>query len=149
MQNMFNSTDRTAIEERLAALQPGAPRQWGKMSAAQMLAHCAVALETPLGERRETQSLLGRLLTPFVRSSVFGDAPLRRNTPTDAACVVSDERVFLEERRRLLDKITRFCDQGPSAAHQRAHSFFGSLTGHEWGRLVYKHLDHHLRQFGG
>ncbi len=149
MQNMFNAADRVAIERRFNGLHPGSPRQWGTMSAAQMLAHCAVALETPLGERQEKQSLMGRLIAPFVRASVFGAAPLRRNTPTDADCVIVDEREFVEEQRRLLEKVARFCEQGPSAADRRVHSFFGSLSGQEWGRFVYKHLDHHLRQFSG
>jgi len=148
MQSMFVDGDRVAIETRLTLLQPDAARQWGRMSAAQMLAHCAAALETPLGERRERQSLLGRVMSPFIRSSVFGQAPFRRNTPTDAQCIIADQREFAEEQRRLLEKIRRFCDRGPSAADQRVHSFFGSLTGPEWGRFVYKHLDHHLRQFG-
>jgi len=26
--------------------------------------------------------------------------------------------------------------------------FFGKLSGKEWGELMYKHIDHHLRQFG-
>ena len=148
MQNMFVDGDRVAIETRLALLRPDAARQWGRMSAAQMLAHCAAALEAPLGERRERQCLLGRVMTPFIRSAVFGQAPLRRNTPTDAPCVITDQREFVEEQRRLMEKVRRFCDRGPSAADQQVHSFFGSLTGQEWWRFVYKHLDHHLRQFG-
>ncbi len=149
MQNMFNEEDRAAIEKRFKVLPPDSSRQWGKMNPAQMLAHCAVALEAPLGDRHEKQLLLGRLMAPFVRSWVFGGAPLRRNTPTDADCIIVDERDFLDEQRRLLEKIGQFCDRGPAAADQRVHSFFGRLSGQEWGRLVYKHLDHHLRQFGG
>ena len=98
---------------------------------------------------RRRRSLLGRVIAPFVRSSVFGEAPLRRNTPADADCVIVDERDFLAEQRRLLEKLARFCDRGPAAADRRVHSFFGRLSGQEWGRFVYKHLDHHLRQFGG
>ena len=149
MQNIFNSEDRTAIERRFTELEPAAQRQWGKMNVAQMLAHCAVTLETPLGERQEKRSLIGRLIGPLVRASVFGAAPLRRNTPTDAHCVIVDERQFLEEQRRVLATLARLCDRGPSAADQRLHSFFGRMSGQDWGRLIYKHLDHHLRQFGG
>ena len=149
MQNMFNPEDRAAIERRFKVLQPDSPRQWGKMNPAQMLAHCAAALEAPLGERQEARSIIGRLIAPFVRSSTFGEQPLPRNTPTDPDCVIVDEREFLAEQRRLLEKLTRFCDRGPSAADRRMHSFFGALSGQDWGRFVYKHLDHHLRQFGG
>ncbi len=149
MENMFNVADRVAIERRFAALQPDSPRQWGSMTPAQMLAHCAVALETPLGQREETQSLLGRVITPFIRSSIFGEAPLRRNTPADGWSVITDEREFAAERRRILAALALFCERGPAGADQRSHSFFGRLSGPEWGRFVYKHLDHHLRQFGG
>lgn len=149
MQNIFNDEDRAAIESRFTRLQPAAQRKWGKMNAAQMLAHCAVTLETPLGDRQEKRTLIGRLLAPLVRTSVLGEAPLRRNTPTDAHCVIADERQFFEEQRRVLETLARLCDRGPSAADHRLHSFFGTLSGQDWGRLVYKHLDHHLRQFGG
>lgn len=149
MQNMFTTADRAEIERRLTALGPSCSRQWGKMTAAQMLAHCAVALEVPLGERQARQGFLGRLLTPFMLSSILGERPLRRNVPTDAEEVVVDERDFSQEQRRLVDVLTRLCDRGTAAADGKIHSFMGRLTGQQWGRFVYKHLDHHLRQFGG
>ena len=40
------------------------------------------------------------------------------------------------------------CFRRHIAAARQTHSFFGRLSGDEWGRLMYKHLDHHLRQFG-
>lgn len=149
MRNMFNAGDRAEIERRLAALQPSSTGQWGKMGVAQMLAHCAVALEAPVGDRRKKQSLLGRIVTPFIRSAVLGEKPLGHDSPTDPDFVIADERQFSSEHGRLVALLARFCDGGPSAADGRVHSFFGRLSGQEWGRLVYKHLDHHLRQFGG
>ena len=149
MQNMFNAVDRLEIERRLAALLPSSARQWGKMNVAQMLAHCAVALEAPLGERRKAQAFLGRLLRPFILSSVLGEKPLRHDSPTDPDFVMADTREFSQEQARLVDRLGRFCERGPSASDGQVHSFFGKLSGQQWGRLVYKHLDHHLRQFGG
>lgn len=49
---------------------------------------------------------------------------------------------------RLLSPLVRRRALGPEAAGRRQHVFFGRLTGDEWGRLMHKHLDHHLRQFG-
>ena len=148
MQNLFDAVDREAIVRRLTALQPGSPRQWGKMSP-QMLAHCAAALEVACGDRPKKQALLGRLVTPFIRSSVFGEKPFDKNSPTDPDFVIADERDFALERRRLGALIDRFCERGPAAAAVQIHSFFGRLSGDEWGLLMHKHLDHHLRQFGG
>lgn len=148
MKSIFHPADRDEILGRLDALQPDGTRQWGKMNPAQMLRHCQLALETGSGDRPMKQKLLGKLLMPFVRSSILGEKPFSKNSPTDPTFVVSDERDFAAERTRLVELIHRFVARGESAAGTQTHSFFGRMTGQEWGELTYKHLDHHLRQFG-
>jgi hypothetical protein len=73
---------------------------------------------------------------------------LRGNTPTVEVLVVQDERDLSKERARLCDVIDRFVAAGPKSCTTHPHSFFGPLTPEEWAILTYKHLDHHLRQFG-
>lgn len=148
MRSMFNPVDRESLAHRLATLEPDARRQWGKMEPAQMLLHCAIGLEAATGDRPMKQVLLGKLLTPFIRGMVLGERPFRRNSPTDPAFVVSDARTFETERTRLATLIDRFVQRGPKSAEKETHAFFGRLNGDEWGRLMYKHLDHHLKQFG-
>ena len=148
MKSLFDPADCESIRERLGALQAASPRQWGKMNAAQMVTHCARALETGTGDRPMKQAFLGRILTPFIRSSVLGEKPFGRSSPTDPSFVVSDERDFVAERQKLLDLIERFVERGTDDAGQETHAFFGKLSGQEWGELMYKHIDHHLQQFG-
>ncbi len=148
MQNLFDAADRDAIVRRLSDLQPASPRQWGKMTVAQMLAHCAVALEVPCGDRVKTQRLFGRVLAPFVRSTVLGEKPFTHNAPTDPDYRIVDDREFAIEKARVAALVDKFCGRGPAKAEGVVHSFFGRLSGDQWGRLMYKHLDHHLRQFG-
>ena len=148
MENLFSVTDRDAVLARVAALHPGAVRQWGKMSAPQMLAHCTVGFQFPLGEKTGRQVMLGKLLAPFIKRKALGRYPLQKNSPTCPDFVITDERDFEVERRRLYDYVVRFCAEGRGGVNNRVHTFFGALTGEEWGRLMYKHLDHHLRQFG-
>jgi hypothetical protein len=148
MENMFNAGDRAVLQQRLSRLQPSSARQWGKMNAGQMLAHCAAALEMACGDRQKKQAFIGKLVTPFIRSSFLGPKPLGRNSPTDPDLLIADERDFAAERQRLSMLVDRFCQAGPDTAGRQIHSFFGRLSGEEWGRLTYKHLDHHLRQFG-
>lgn len=148
MLNLFDADDREALARRLADLEPSSPREWGKMNVGQMLAHCAVALEVPCGDRIKAQSLLGRVLAPFVRSTVLGEKPFSHNAPTDPDFRIVDEHDFDKEKVRLAALIDRFCSRGPARAEGVVHSFFGRLTADQWGRLMYKHLDHHLRQFG-
>ncbi len=148
MQNIFDAKDRESILQRLERLPSGATRQWGKMDAAQMLTHCAVGLEMGVGDRPMKQKLIGKILAPFFRSAILGDKPFGRNSPTDPAFVITDQRNFEAEKTRVVDLINRFCERGPDHAAQQTHAFLGRLTGAEWGRMQYKHLDHHLRQFG-
>ena len=148
MKSLFVREDRDAILARVAALQPGSQRLWGKMDPAQMLCHCSRALETGTGDRPMKQAFVGKIFAPFVRSSILGAKPFGKNSPTDPTFVVSDQRDFEAERTRLIALIDRFVSRGRDAAGEMTHAFFGKLTGEEWGRLMYKHIDHHLRQFG-
>lgn len=119
------------------------------MNAAQVMAHCAGGLELAAGQMRPPRKLIGRIIGPIVKPLVLrDDEPMRRNTPTIDALRVSDERNLDAERTRLLDMIDRFVATGPAGCTTHPHSFFGPLTPQEWAILMYKHLDHHLRQFG-
>ena len=148
MRSLFETSERLEILDRLSVLGAGSARQWGKMDPAQMLCHCSNALESATGDRPKNQSFLGRILTPFIRSSILSEKPFGRNAPTDPTYRVSDPHEFEAERDRLVGLIDRFVEAGADAAGRQIHPFFGKLTGDEWGQLLYKHLDHHLRQFG-
>jgi len=148
MKTLFDQADRESILQRLGALQAGSERKWGKMNAAQMVTHCARALETGTGDRPMKQKLIGKILMPFFRSSILGEKPFSRNSPTDPSFIVSDDREFTIERQHLIDLIHRLAERGPTEAAKQTHAFFGKLTGEEWGELMYKHIDHHLQQFG-
>lgn len=148
MKSLFDSADREPLLRRLDALTADSARQWGKMNVAQMVAHCAAALETGTGDRPMKQKLIGKILMPFFRKSILGEKPFSRNSPTDPTFVITDERELDKERNRLKTLIARFVERGPNAAGTQTHSFFGKMTGQEWGELMYKHIDHHLQQFG-
>ena len=89
--------------------------------------------------------IIGRIIKPMV---VGNDAPMRRNSPTTKDLVVQDKRDLQTERERLRGLIDRFVAAGSNGCTTHPHSFFGPLTPDEWATLMYKHLDHHFRQFG-
>ena len=147
MKSLFSEPDRRELVARFESLRPTAARQWGKMDAAQMMAHCTAGLLAATGDTPMKQKLLGRLLTPLIRGQIFGEKPFGKNAPTDPTFVMSDAREFEAERTRLLATVSKFAAQGPESAARHTHVFFGKLSGEEWGVLMHKHLDHHLRQF--
>lgn len=147
--NLFQAGRADEMKQRLQHLKPDSQRQWGKMSPAQMLAHCSAGLEMAAGEIRPSRALIGRIIGPAVKRIAFRDEePFRRNSPTSKELRMTGEVDFDAERKRLSGLIDRFAESGPSGCTDHPHAFFGSLTPDEWAILMYKHLDHHLRQFG-
>ena len=149
MKNLFDPARVSEIKERLSRLSPNSPRQWGKMNASQAVAHCVAGSELPLGERLPPRVLLGRVLGWIIKPlALKDDKPMRPNSPTVPGLVMDGDHDFELERERLYKKIDRFAAAGPQGCTSHPHSFFGKLTPEEWAILMYKHLDHHLRQFG-
>jgi len=138
---------RPEVLRRIETLRSDAPAQWGKMNCAQMLAHCQKPLELALGELEMRRSLIGRILGGWAKKKfVVSDAPFGKNSPTDPEFRIADECDFERERTGLVERIERYAERG--VVTQAPHPFFGPLDAQEWDRLLWKHLDHHLRQFG-
>jgi transposase InsO family protein len=149
MKNLFEAARVEEVKGRVAQLRPDSERLWGRMNAAQAVAHCSAGLELAVGDRIPPRLLLGRIIGRIVKPMALGnDEPMRRNSPTVKGLVVQDERDLGTERDRLCGLIDRFAAAGAAGCTAHPHSFFGRLTPEEWATLMYKHLDHHLRQFG-
>jgi len=148
MKSMFEKGTLEEVTSRVGALTPRTAPLWGKMSVAQMLAHCAITLEVASGKRVARRLLIGRLIGPFFRKRYFDDSEFTRHSPTHPTFVVADERDFTAEKERVLRLAREYALGGEAGCTTRPHAFFGTLTPAEWGIGMYKHLDHHLRQFG-
>src|SRR5215470_4293077 len=102
MKHLFDATTAIEIKKRIARLEPASQRQWGKMDAAQAMAHCATTMEWAVGDSFAPRMFVGRILGPLAKSKVLKDeAPLRRNTPTAKSLVVANERDLEKESQRL------------------------------------------------
>ena len=146
--SIFSATDLDAVLRRIGRLASASQREWGKMDAAQALAHCQVPLRVALGEVKLKRGLIGILFGGMAKKSLLRDEPFKHGMPTDKAFRVRDPRVFATERDRLVALVTRLGRGGPGVLTTEPHPFFGALSPAEWDTLMWKHLDHHLRQFG-
>jgi hypothetical protein len=147
MDTVFDPAVRDRILGRVEALRPDSPRAWGRMDAAQMMSHCALALEAATGDAVLPSNFMARLLGPLFKGWITGPKPFSRNSPTHPLLVIRTPCDFAREKSRLVAVIGRFYDAGPASAARYRHAFVQELTGDEWGRVQFKHLDHHLRQF--
>jgi len=148
MKNIFNEADRNEILQRVEKLTPQSQPMWGKMNVAQMLAHCSNAAKMPTADiKTERVSFPINLLGMFFKSKILGDMPFRRNSPTAPEIKVVNERDFQAEKSNFITALKKL-GQGEQAVKSDMHPFFGKMTPKEWGRINYKHADHHLSQFG-
>jgi len=148
MKNLYQPATAQEIKNRIFMLRADSPALWGKMNVAQAMAHCARSMEWAVGDRIPPKMFFPSLLGRAIKGKVLGgDEPFRRNSPTAPDLVVADQRELDLERERLILLIDHFV-AGHAGCTSHPHSFFGRLTPEEWAILTYKHLDHHLRQFG-
>lgn len=148
MKSLFDVDAYNEIDRRIDQLRPDSERRWGKMNVAQMLAHCVVPLEMASGRYKPKRQLLGRLIGWMAIKNYLSDAPFKQGLPTASNFIVSDAREFNVEKSKLKTLLKQFHEGGEANATTHPHSFFGKLTQKQWGETQYKHLDHHLRQFG-
>ena len=147
MTNLFEPAVVHEIISRLEKLQPSAKANWGKMNVAQMLAHCQAPFEVYFGDRKSQRELMGILFGRIARRKLFTDKPWPRSLPTAKDFVIVEQRNFDKEKDQLVNLINRFATKGDTGTIT-IHPFFGKMTSQDWARLFYKHLDHHLQQFG-
>jgi hypothetical protein len=146
--SLYPGPERVTLLARIGSVRADSPRQWGRMEPGQMLAHCQVALRVALGEQHIPRAFLGILFGRLAKRHLMQDGPLRRNLPTGPEFRCAPGRDLERERAELQALVRRYGEGGPAALSGQAHPFFGPLSVAEWDTLQWKHLDHHLRQFG-
>ncbi len=145
VKNLFDPQVKQDIINRINKLTPESQRQWGKMDVAQMLAHVQVPMGVALGKNKVKPHPVMGLIGPLFKKKLYGPLPFKHGLPTDKSFVMADQKEFEKEKVLLLQMIKDFSE--PNLSNER-HPFFGRLTHEQWSKGTWKHLDHHLRQFG-
>lgn len=145
VKDLYDPAVKQEMLARIESLTPQSPRQWGKMDVAQMLTHVQRPIACAYGTHQVKGNFLLRLIGPLFKSVLYNEKPYKQGLPTDPTYVVADQRNFETEKQQLLEMVNRFA---PEAIVVTAHPIFGQLSLEQWSRATWKHLDHHLRQFG-
>ncbi|MBS4176864.1 DUF1569 domain-containing protein [Lederbergia citrea] len=147
MKNIFDHMYTAQILKRIDKLSPNSQPQWGKMDVSQMLAHCSSFQDIAMGNSFPPRSWLGIIVGGFAKQIIYNDKTLPHNMSTIPTILIADDREFDTEKEKLKQKIITFQNNGPEKCTTHPHPFFGKLTSEQWGKGIYKHLDHHLKQF--
>lgn len=149
MKNIFNQAVVTETINRVEKLTSESKPYWGKMPVNTMLAHCNVAYELVFEDKHPKPNVIMKfILKSFIKDLVVNEKPFKKSSMTSPVFIIKDERMFEKEKTRLIDYITKTQQLGESHFDKKESHSFGVLTKGEWNNMFYKHLDHHLNQFG-
>ncbi|MEX2270108.1 MAG: hypothetical protein WD690_01465 [Vicinamibacterales bacterium] len=139
---------RRSILERLARLTPDHPRKWGRMEPSQLLPHLASALRTAVGDQQIDAITHRRKGGNVFRYLAIHCLPWPKGRIQAPPGAFSTPSLGWERDREVLVELIERFGTAPPETLGPAHSMLGPMRPHDWDVLQYRHLDHHLRQFG-
>lgn len=146
--SLYSPETHQEVLDRIDRLSADSRPEWGKMNAAQMMAHCTAIQKVINGEEDlKGTPFIARLFKGMIRKAVVGDKPFSRSLRTHPQYMPSSDSEFETEKNELKDALERFVRMDRENVPAPDHPLFGALTKDERGWSVYKHLDHHLTQF--
>jgi Protein of unknown function (DUF1569) len=147
MGSILNESDRSTICSRVRSLSPSSTRRWGRMDVTGMLQHLRLSAQMTVGEL-EVAPKNKRVFQVFpLKHLILYVLPFPKGAPTAPELHPVAAASLEEERAAVLALLDRI-GTGPREGAGPAHPLFGSLSWREWGAVTYKHVDHHLKQFG-
>tara|TARA_R100000697_G_C5407872_1_gene187054 strand:+ start:367 stop:819 length:453 start_codon:yes stop_codon:yes gene_type:complete len=149
VKNIFKPEVTQEVIDRINKLTPESQPLWGKMNVGQMLAHCSVTYEMIYdGTHQPPKGMMKLMLKFFVKGMVTSEKPYKKNLRTAPQFLMTTEKDFEIEKKRLIDYLTKTQELGEAHFDNKESLSFGRLSISEWNNMFYKHLDHHLSQFG-
>jgi hypothetical protein len=149
MHSLFNPEQNREILERIDRLSPITLSEWGVMTVSQMMEHCQMPLKVVYGQLELKVSWLTKLLFGRRAKKMFtGETKFKHSLPTAKEFIIKHEPDFETAKARLKDLVTKFSREGKEGIVVTSHPLFGQMSYEEIDSAQWKHLDHHLRQFG-
>lgn len=146
MKSLFNPPDHRDLQDRVQRLKPSRKPRWGTMSAVQMVAHLCDSLRMASGELDVAPKKVPFRYSPL-KELVLYVLPIPKGLPTAPELIARKPGDWTEEVADLRDQLNGIVQRGDEALNPE-HPAFGRLSARQWGVLIYRHMDHHLRQFG-
>ena len=147
--NIFSKEVSETLINRINQLTTFSQPEWGKMTVAQMLAHCNVTYEMVYENiHPKPNAFIRFVLKLLVKSKVINESPYQHSSRTAPQFIVKETKNFDAEKMRLINYIRKTQQAGESYFDGKESHSFGSLNKTEWNNMFYKHLNHHLTQFG-
>jgi Protein of unknown function (DUF1569) len=146
MKTAWNAADRRELQDRMSALRPDARGQWGSMTAPQMVCHLVESFRMAAGELPVAPKKSPARFTPLKQLVIYW-LPFPKGVPTAPELLERRPGTWETDTLEMRSLLDVLATRDP-AGRWPDHPLFGRMTGPAWGVLIYRHVDHHLRQFG-
>jgi hypothetical protein len=143
---VWNPRDCEELKARVRRLNATRTPEWGRFTAQQMVVHLCDSLRMASGEL-PTAPKNKPIRHPPLKQLIIYWLPFPRNVQTAPELLIRTPGEFASDVGELVDRLESFVKAGPAAA-AAVHPLFGRMNGRLWGVLVYRHMHHHLAQFG-
>lgn len=149
MHSLFDPKANQEILERIDRLTPITLSEWGVMTVSQMMEHCQMPLRLVYGTLEIKVSWFVKLFFGRSAKKMFtGEKKFNKSLPTAKEFKITYEPDFETARTGLKELVTKFSREGKNGIVVTSHPLFGHMSYEEIDSAQWKHLDHHLRQFG-
>ena len=149
MKNIFTKEVSDEVVARISNLTAESQPQWGKMNVAQMMAHCNVPYDMVYTDKYPKPNAFARFFIKLVaKNMVVSEKPYPKNGRTAPEFLITDERDYEKEKQQLIAHVQKTQELGEAHFDGKESHAMGKLNKTEWNNLFYKHINHHLNQFG-
>ncbi len=149
MQDIFSTQTIANLEARINQIDNDSTAAWGKMTPYQMVKHCLLNEELMLRKTLYKRRFLGRLFGKIaLKANIKDDGPMGKNSPTHPDLVITEQGDVNSIKQRWIELLREYPKMKEGAYAGFVHPFFGKMSREQIARFAYKHVDHHLTQFG-
>lgn len=150
IKNIFDKQITEEIINRIQKLNPNSKPLWGKMSVDQMLAHCNVTYQYTFQPQlfKKPNPFKKFLLKSVIKKIVVSPKPYQKNGRTAPDFIITGTKDFEKEKLILIQNINKTQQLGAKHFDGLENFSFGKMTAEQWNTMFYKHLEHHLSEFG-
>jgi hypothetical protein len=145
MGSIYNEADNKSIIARINSLSPESSAIWGKMSVDQMCKHCTAAICVAFDKQEVKVNFLLRFLGKMLKNKIF-NGEFKKNSPTAKEFIFTKHYDLEDVKKEFAESFSQFA-KGHQSIKVMNHPFWGKMSYEDWDKLMWKHVDHHLKQF--
>ena len=146
MKSIWHEQAQQELNDRVGALAWDRRAEWGRFTAPKMVCHLADSLKMAMGDLKVAPKNLP-IRYPPLKQLIIYVAPFPKSAPTAPELLVREPREWASDVADVQGLLARAATAAHHRRLARAPRVRQALETCV-GPFIYRHMDHHLKQFG-